>query len=34
MKRLCPECDSAKIAKVMLHWETLVAEVRPKAEFT
>jgi hypothetical protein len=29
MKQLCPACDAAKIAKVILQWETLVAAVRP-----
>ncbi len=29
-KHLCPDCDSAKVAKLMLQWETLVAQVRPR----
>ena len=29
VRHLCPNCDSAKVAKHMLQWETLVAQVTP-----
>ena len=30
VRHLCPDCDSAKVAKLTLQWEALIAEVRPK----
>jgi hypothetical protein len=30
VKHLCPNCDSAKVAKLVLQWETLVSQVKPR----